>query len=301
MHYHIKISAFLITFIAISINVKSQEDLDSLLNSEMEQSESINYENSTFFYTRVINGQSVKLMTEKGLDFRIVHHTGLINGGVKELYGLDEASSYIGFEYGITNWLMAGVGHASFEKAYNGFIKAALFRQSTGKLTMPVSVVYFGSITTNGTDYMDEERNGDFKSRLDYTNQLIIGSKITPRLSLQVSPTIIHRNLVKTVNDKNNIMAIGLSGRYRPFKVVSFNVEYFYVEDNPDIKTEYYDPISIGMDYQVSKHVFQLYVTNSLPITDNSLISETNGDFWSGDIRFGFSISTVFTVGKKKE
>ena len=81
----------------------------------------------------------------------------------------------------------------------------------------------------------------------------------------------------------------------------SINIEYFKVFENDGMQgIEYYDPLSVGVDIQAGGHVFQLHLTNALPMTENTYIGETTGDFFNGDIRFGFNISQVFTLGKNK-
>jgi hypothetical protein len=82
-------------------------------------------------------------------------------------------------------------------------------------------------------------------------------------------------------------------------KRVSINVEYYY--QLPDYKLpETTNSLSIGFDIETGGHVFKLYVTNSSGMTERSFIAETNGDFFKGDIRFGFTISRVFTIVKPK-
>jgi len=44
------------------------------------------------------------------LDVRISHRFGEVNGGIYNFFGLDEANTHLGLEYGITNWMMVGIG-----------------------------------------------------------------------------------------------------------------------------------------------------------------------------------------------
>jgi hypothetical protein len=53
--------------------------------------------------------------------------------------------------------------------------------------------------------------------------------------------------------------------------------------------------IAIGFDIETGGHVFQLQFTNSTGMTERTFISETTGDFFKGDVHFGFNISRVFT------
>jgi opacity protein-like surface antigen len=46
---------------------------------------------------------------------------------------------------------------------------------------------------------------------------------------LQLSPTFIHRNLVETKEDENDIWALGAGGRFKLSNIISLNLEYYYV------------------------------------------------------------------------
>src|SRR4030043_1375756 len=131
----------------IFVDVDSQEDLMNML--EEETGEQTDYTSATFKSTRIMNGHSIERMPQGQLDVRIHHRFGRINSGAYELWGLDQANVHFGLEYGITNWLMAGVGRGTYEKTYDGFLKFTLLRQSIGKRTMPVSLSYFASAAIN--------------------------------------------------------------------------------------------------------------------------------------------------------
>jgi hypothetical protein len=290
-------SASLLLSIASQAQTDTTEvDLLALLGEE----EEINYATATFKSTRVINGHSVENVAKGVLDFRISHRFGFINTGAYEWFGLDGASIRLGWEYGVTDWLMVGVGRSSFNKAYDGFLKAKILRQSTGKRNMPISVSYFGSTVINTIRWANPERENFFSSRVFYAHQLLIGRKFNNALSLQLSPTIIHRNLVKTRAEANTVLAIGASGRHKITQRLSLNAEYFYVL--PDqLAAQYKNSLSVGVDIETGGHVFQLHLTNSTAMTEPGFVTESVGEWGNGDIHFGFNVSRVFTIVRKKE
>ncbi|MGO8056500.1 DUF5777 family beta-barrel protein, partial [Rhizobium leguminosarum] len=59
-----------------------------------------------------------------------------------------------------------------------------------------------------------------------------------------------------------------------------------------------FDPLSIGIDIETGGHVFQLHFSNSSGMNEKEFITNTTGDFWKGEIRFGFNLSRVFNVAK---
>lgn len=275
-----------------------EENLDSLLN--LEKGEITDYTIATFKATRVLNGQSIERMQKGDLDFRISHRFGEVNSGFYNFYGLDNATIHVGLEYGINNWFMLGIGRCTYNKTYNGYGKLSIIRQSTGKKNMPVSLSYYGSMYLNTQDWVYKERNNHYSSRLDYCHQILIARKFNKHLSVQLSPTLIHRNMVKYINDENDVYSMGISGRYKLTNRVAFNFEYFYaINPNKSSPVKYYNPLSVGFDIETGGHVFQIIVSNSTRIIENVFIPQTMGNWTKGGICIGFNVSRVFTLNKK--
>jgi hypothetical protein len=142
----------------------------------------------------------------------------------------------------------------------------------------------------------DPEREMPFSGRLDYTYQLLIARKFTSDLSLQLMPTMVHRNLVSTADVDNDLFAMGIGGRYKLTNRVSLNLEYYYRLNSGPEQDIYYNPIAIGVDIETGGHVFQLHFTNAQAMVEEGFITETTGNFFSGDIHFGFNISRSFQL-----
>jgi hypothetical protein len=172
---------------------------------------------------------------------------------------------------------------------------------------MPVSVSYLLDAQIKTIKFAETERDNLFSSRLYYTHQLLVARKFNERLTLQLMPTLLHRNLVTTKTEKNDVFAIGAAGRVKLSKRVTFNAEYYYVL--PDqLSPAYTNVLSIGFDIETGGHVFQLHFTNSADMTYKGFITETTEDWFfknadgkgMSGIRFGFNISRVFTIVKPK-
>ena len=268
-----------------------EEDLLSLLGEE----ETINYVTGSFKATRVINLHSLENMSGGELDIRIHHRFDPINGGIYDLFGLDGASIRIGADYGITDRLMIGLGRSSYEKTYDGFLKYKLLRQSTGAKKMPVTMAVLTTMAIKTLKPTDPERENYFSNNLYYAFQIILGRKFSEALTLQLSPSLVHRNLVETYEEENDVFACGVSGRIKLSKRVSLNAEYIYVF--PDqLDPKYHNSLSVGFDIETGGHVFQLHLSNSLPMIEKGFIAETDQTWGDGGIHLGFNISRVFNL-----
>ncbi|NET37179.1 MAG: hypothetical protein F6K19_35010 [Cyanothece sp. SIO1E1] len=274
-----------------------EDDLLSLLDDDEE--ETTEYVTASFKANRVINLHSLENTAAGVLDIKIGHRFGTLNGGFYELFGLDQASIRIGGDYGITDQLMIGLGRSSFEKTYDGFIKYKFLRQSKGKRNMPISAAFLATTAIQTLRWQNPDRDNLFSSRLYHTFQLIAGSKINEQISLQLSPTMVHRNLVLTNEEENDVYALGVAGRIKLTKRVTLNAEYIYVL--PDqLAPEFQNSFSIGFDIETGGHVFQLHFTNSTSMIEKGYIAETVGNWGDGGIHFGFNVSRVFTLEKPK-
>jgi Membrane bound beta barrel domain (DUF5777) len=109
-------------------------------------------------------------------------------------------------------------------------------------------------------------------------------------------PGVLHRNLVVNSDDRNDLVNVGAAGRYKLTKRLSFNAEYFYVLPDQGPRVAFHNSVALGFDIETGGHVFQLHFTNSTGMYERGFIAENDGDFFKGDIHFGFNISRVFTI-----
>lgn len=290
-----------VTFITLlftlfcSFSYGQNDDLLSLLGDD----ETTDYTNASFKTNRVINLHSLESTAGGVLDFKIGHRFGTLNGGFYELFGLDNANIRIGFDYGLSDVITIGVGRGSFEKTYDGFVKYKFLRQSTGKRKMPFTAALLLTSAVQTLKWANPERENYFSSRMYYTSQLIIGRKFSESFSLQLSPTMVHRNLIKTNAEKNDVYALGAAGRIKLSKRLALNAEYIYLL--PDqVADNITNSLSIGFDIETGGHVFQLHFTNSTSMIEKGFITETTNSWDNGGIHFGFNVSRVFTVKRKK-
>ena len=199
---------------------------------------------------------------------------------------------------------MIGLGHSTYYKEDDGFVKIKLLQQKTGG--MPVSLSYNGSasIQTTPAPVLPTGDTWLFSNRLYYTNQLLLARKFSQRLSLQLMPAIVHYNLVDSSKFSNNTVALGIGGRMKLSKRIAITAEYYYRLTNTDLLVNgqrTYNALSVGIDIETGGHVFQLMFTNSQGLTDRTFIGQTTDSWAKGALHFGFNISRVFTVVKPKE
>ena len=281
---------FLTAFLILaSLQLSSQDLLDVL---ELEAPVTENIVSATFKGTRIVNGHSIENRKNKELEFIISHRFGRVNTGFEELFGLDQANIRFALEYGLTDDLTAGLGRSSFEKTYDGYLKYRLLKQKTGANAFPFAVSLFGSIAAKSQKAIaGNERT--FAESLFYVGQVLIAKKVNSSLSIQVTPTYVHRNLATIAADPHDIFALGFGTRVKLSKRVSLNAEYYQQFQNlTSINAR--NSLAFGVDIETGGHVFQIILSNAITMVEKSFITETTGNFFGGDIHLGFNLSRTF-------
>ncbi|MEP7163274.1 MAG: DUF5777 family beta-barrel protein [Ferruginibacter sp.] len=314
------IKLFLIILSLFCAQAYAQDTTDLIKQLEKQEPKKTNYTFATFKSTRVINGHSVESLGKGVLDVRILHRFTPLKSGIYNYFGLDGATMRMGFDYGITNNIMVGVGHSTNQKTYDGFIKIKLLRQSTGVVNMPFTVSFLSTMAVRTELANWEHSNPDtprrihtsFGDKTSFVEQLIIGRKFSNRFSLQVMPTyIFHHNRIDSINryttnrdslqygqKRKNTVALGIAGRIKLTKRLSVTAEYYYQVPGTRPVDQVHNSLSIGIDIETGGHIFQMHFTNSTGMTEKSFITDTNDVFGSRYLRFGFNISRVFNIGK---
>jgi len=288
-----KSTAILFIILFSFINSIAQ-DLLSMLDSIQPVKNEIIYEEGTFKSIRLINGYTSETASKKELVFSISHRFGDVNQGIYDFFGLDQSTIRFGFEYGLNDMIDLGIGRSNYQKLYDGFIKVKLMRQSSGKRNFPVTITLLEGISINTLEWTIDEVEYPFSARINYIHELFIARKFNEKLSLQLSPVIIHRNMVETNENQNTVGAIGLGGRYKITNRFTAVCEYYYLLPG-NTADNFNNSLAIGIEIDTGGHVFQIHITNSTGMTEKAFIPETNGKWVDGDIGLGFNIIRLFS------
>ncbi|MBL7794777.1 MAG: hypothetical protein JNK77_20745 [Saprospiraceae bacterium] len=265
------------------------------------EEEETEFTTNAFKSSRVINSQSMEMLQVGTLDFRILHRFGALNQGYKEFFGLDQASMRMGFDYGVLPNMSIGIGRSTSKKELDGFVKYRILWQSKGKRNMPLSLIWVSGMTYNGLPQPLSQPDVEvtFSRRLAYYHQLIIGRKFSDRLTLQLSPILVHRNIVDNILVPNDLFAVGFGGRCKLSQRLALVWDYSYLINRFPANLQS-NPLSIGFDIETGGHVFQLHFSNAIGMNERAYLTDSNDNWLKGDIRFGFNLSRVFQVKKNK-
>ncbi len=293
-----------------------EEDLLSLV-AETDQGPKKVY--ATFKTMRIANAQTIETVKKKHLDFRILHRFGNIydatvpnplNNTFQTFFGFDQVTDIrFSFDYGITENLCIGVGRSKLNKLFDGNLKWR-FLEQTSDFKIPVSLALFESVgysfapTNELYAGVQKDFETDERHRFSYCTQLIIASKVTDWLSLELLPTYMYRNFIKesynantSDPDVNGFFSLGVGGRLKLNKRFSIIGDYFfnfapYYHNNPSVTL----PLALGFEIETGGHVFSLLFTNASGIIENNFLPYTTDSWADGQIKFGFCISRTFAL-----
>ena len=259
---------------------------------------------ATFKTTRIVNVHSVETVKVRGLDFRVTHHFGDVagqNGGIHTLYGMDQSADIrIAFEYGVSDRITVGTGRSKIGEMLDGYFKYRLLTQTQDN-RKPLSVTLLTSMAyTPARAVSDEYRNA--AHRLSYTYQLLMAHKFNQKLSVQVAPSLLHRNYIFDPADKHDLFSVGIGGRLKLTKRFALLADYMYTFSELRRKEEsgYYAPLGLGIEIETGGHVFHMFFTNNAGVIENVFIPNTTSSWRKGEFKFGFNISRVFVLGKER-
>jgi hypothetical protein len=289
--------AFLLYLMAFPMLVTAQDSLMKLL---VDKKLPVSYAEATFKTTRIVIGQSIENTPQGNILLTIAHHFGALNTGYQNLYGLKQAAFRFGAEYGLTRRLVFGVGLNTDRNIWDGFLKYKVLRQKSGGKKFPFSLSLFANTAIYTTKWEVPDRKNYFTSRISYCFQVLIARKFGNRISLQITPSMVHKNLAPTTADHNDIFTLGGGGRIKISDRVAINAEYHHIFKGQAVSYKVYDSFSTGVDIETGGHVFQIFLTNSSGENEEGFLANTTGRWNKGDIFLGFNINRIFTIIEPK-
>lgn len=271
----------------------AQDDVFDLL----EVTKNKEYAYATFKGTQLVNSATNETPGAGVLQYIIAHRFGSF--GEDYLYnflGLDNAQIRMQLDYGITDRLNIGIGRSSVLKVVDSFIKFRAIRQSSGPNPMPISITLLSSANYRGERYADGIDHL-IADRLSYHHQVIFTRKWSSKLSTLFSPSLVHWNLVPSVDDPNSTYNATLGARYKITKRMALTGEYSLISNKSYSDGSVFTvPFGVGVDIETGGHVFQFHLSNTRGMSTPYWLSRNGYSALNGGLFLGFNISRVFTL-----
>lgn len=247
-------------------------------------------ERPAFESTFIIDNPTSVVLSKNTLDIVMQHRFGLINGGTNDLAGFWAPSNIrIALEYGIHERLTIGFGTTKFNRLQDYNWKVALLRQT--KTQIPLNITYYGNFTV---DARKKENFNMIQDRYSFFNQLIFSRRFSPKVSVQLAPSISHYNLVAE-GMTNDLFSIALGGRVKISPQTNIMIDYS--QPITQYENESLQPkpgISLGVEFVTSAHEFQLMLSNYNGLVPQKNYIYNDYDFFKGDFLIGFNITRKY-------
>ena len=256
---------------------------------------------------QLINAQTTVI--PDGFDFTIMHRFGKIGLNdefYKQFLGFDlPANVRFSLSYKMSDHAYIGIGRTKIGKTLDVEGKYVFLRQ-TNNNNMPVSVALYNNTGLNTDAYRGESPiaffgdsitpfENKFAHRFSYNTQLIISRRFNDKISLQLSPTFIYKNLVEGLEESHHTFVLPFSGKYQYSFGSAILFEYAYKLNNTS-ENKLDNPFSLGFEFGTAGHVFQVFMSNSYYIRETNIYTEEPYNFYDKPNEFvlGFNIRRVW-------
>lgn len=240
---------------------------------------------------QLMDEQSVVVPSAKTLEFNMQHRFGLVNNGIKDLYGLYAPGANIRFNFSYTpiNNLSLGFGYAKYKQYLDFNVKYAIVKQRKD-WSIPVSVTYFGDLAFDNRENIYDKT----VHRISYYQELIIATRLSDKISLQLTPSFSHFNAIDSLFS-HDMIAIGLSGRFKISDQSSLVINYTQqLTDHKDPNFKLKPGFTFGWEIATSGHAFQIFATTFQGIIPQENIAFNQNDFTKGEFLIGFNITRLW-------
>lgn len=291
---------FTVLFLVFNSSINAQGLLDKLSNEFPKEPI---YEIATFKTTRIGLGQSIETRKEGALEISLYNrYWNIPDFEDSQRFLADKVSTRYGLDYSVTDNFTIGFAYTNFDKISEGYLKYKIFKQRKDSKKAPVSITLFQGISHRKIENTTTNIYGknDSSSRYAFTSQVLIGRKFNTKLSLQVTPTFIHKASTSLNNDPNNQFAIGFGGRHKIGRHASIVSEYYHVT-NPLKSITTYNVFMVGVNWELSHLLLQFHATNARNFAEDTFITQTTNNFNAKDGNFHFGFNATFVLHTKKK
>jgi len=249
---------------------------------------------ATFETSVLIDNHTVATPYKGGKEFIIYHRFGTVKNGITDIFGIYAPSNIkLGFNYGVTDNLMVGVGSTKDYKLQDLQWKYAILKQTqSGRI--PVSLSYYGNavLDARADDAFGPADQYKAIHRFSYFTQLIVARRFNDVFSIQAAPGFIYYNAVEQgLNNANFSIHAGARA-----KIIGYNslmLEYDQILTKQDA-SEPKPNLTFGYEIVTGTHSFQLFVANYSQIINQRNLLYNSNDFTKGDFLVGFNITVRF-------
>ena len=254
---------------------------------------------NTFESVWLMDNQTVMVPIKGTFEMDIQHRFGTVKNGFDDLWGIYAPSNIrLGFNYAPMSKLYLGFGLTKEHMQWDLNIKYALLQQMKGG-GLPFSLTYFGNMSIDGRNKKYFGRGTD---RLSYFHQLILGSKVTDKFSVQASPSLSYFNTVEGYLDENGDVqkkmnnahfAVAVMGRYK----ITNGMAIMAGLDQPITQHPTNNPypnVCFGLEIATSSHAFQIFAGNYSSIVPQRNNMFNQNDYQDGQFLIGFNITRLW-------
>ena len=237
----------------------------------------------------IIDNQTSIVPSKGTLQFDMNHRFGTLDNGFSDFFGIyaPGANIRMGLTYSLIDDLAIGVGLSKLNMYLDLHAKYAIFKQRRD-WSIPVGLTYYANMAI---DTRDAENFEEGVHRYSYYHELIISSRLSRKISVQVTPSFSHYNAVDSLMS-NDVIGIGVSGRFKVSSQTSIIFDYnkqLTSHEKFDVQPNY----GLGVELTTSSHAFQIFASTFQGILpQHNMVWNTN-ELKAEGLLLGFNITRI--------
>lgn len=238
--------------------------------------------------TRMLLLQSAQTSPKGKLLLSASYRGGTINAGSQKLWwDLAYNSLRLSLHYGISDRIEFGLSRNAWEEHIESSLKLAWYKKKRFQITSYHAVFY------TFTDKWQLDERVDFQSsRFAFVHQLIFGFQVNNDLYIQLSNSLIHKNLVANAGDAHDSYIPAIAIKQQVGKKTDLRAEFARkLKDDSNIESLY---MSLGIGMQYKKHELVFYLSNAHGFNEAQFLSANTESWNKGQVNLGFLFQRHF-------
>jgi hypothetical protein len=242
-----------------------------------------------FWGSRLINLPTTRMLGKGNLQFLVAHRFySSVKSGYDSFFGLNgPAAVQVNFAYGVSDRLEFMLDHTNTEHQFELFGKWLLFA-SRSRSTRPLALTVNGGASVVTQVAPNEKRFAGRHFKLNL--QLSASYQYSPRLTFLLVPALSTRVNHHALAPESTL-ALGTGFKFTLARELSLIGQWVPVLDGFRARANGW---GAGLEYKVGKHVFQVFVVNSIGLIADQYIAGGDLLLSRGEFRLGFNLFREF-------
>jgi hypothetical protein len=249
-----------------------------------------------FHSTKVIGLPTAETLGKGDFEFEISHRfQPPVTEGYEALYGFDgPVKMRLAVGYAVFDNCMVMLGRTNIDDNTDLELKYRILHPEKGSIPI-MAAIQIGA-AWNITETFRLNQQGDMivrpkghKRHFQYFSRLIVDFMPFSKLAIGLVPSYLYNSDINA-KDIDDTFLLGTHCQLFLHRRWSLIGEWSFILSN---KSNWHNPVGIGVELETGAHIFELFVTNQLRMNSTQYIAGADYPFDDDNLRIGFFINRI--------